>query len=73
MIDTIRLYLDAFLAIATMGALAVIAGLAAAAATGDRMMVAIAAVSTFVIAGAVLVVRLWRVTRKRTVPMDPGV
>jgi hypothetical protein len=59
MTDTLRLYLDAVLAIAVMLFLAVVAAFIAAAVTGDRTVVLISAAVAFVLAGAALIVRLW--------------
>ena len=73
MFDTIRLYIDAVVALITMAILGGIAGLIAAAVTGDRTHAAIASTAVFVLTGAVLMIRLWRVTHKPIAPLDPGV
>jgi hypothetical protein len=72
MIDTIRLYFDATLAVAIMAALGIVAGFAAAAITGDRTLVIATTAVVFVLTGAVLTVRLWRITRKPQLPLDTG-
>lgn len=73
MLDTVRLYVDAALAIAIMATIGVIAGFAAAAITGDRATVIAATGVAFVLTGAILIFRLWRLTRKPAHPIDPGV
>jgi membrane associated rhomboid family serine protease len=70
--STIRLYLDAILAVAIMSALGVIAGFIAGAISGDRTVVIAATAAVFALTGAVLVVRLWRLTRKPALPVEPG-
>ena len=73
MLNTVRLYLDAVLAVAIMAAFGVISGFAAAAITGDRAIVVVATAAVFVATGVVLAVRLWRMTRKPLAPIDPGI
>jgi hypothetical protein len=68
----LRHFTDAILAIAIMSILAILAGFAAAAVTGDRTVVILATVAVFVLSGVVLVVRLWRLTRKPVLPVDPN-
>ena len=73
MLSTARLYLDTMLAVAIMAALGVIAGFAAAAITGDRAIV-IGTISTvFVLTGAVIVFRFWRMTKTPEPPLGPGI
>ena len=67
---TIRHYLDATLAVAIMAGLGIIAGFAAGAISGDRILVAATTLSVFALTGVVLIVRLWRLTRKPE--PDPG-
>lgn len=71
MLDTVRLYVDAAVAVAIMATLGVISGLAAAALTSDRSVVIVASVVGFMLTAAVLVVRLWRVRQKPALPLDP--
>jgi hypothetical protein len=70
MFGTVRLYMEATVAVATMAALAVISGFAAAAITGDRTLVMVTAGVVFVLTGLVLVFRLWRMTRVTVLPVD---
>lgn len=70
MLDTVRLYMDATLAVAVMALMGIIAGFAAAAITGDRMTVIVTTAVVFALTGAVLVFRLWRNTRKPVLPID---
>ena len=72
MADTIRLYLDAALAVGIMVAFGAIAGFLAAAITGDRTLVIATTATVFALTGAALTVRLWRLTRKPAAPLDPG-
>jgi hypothetical protein len=72
MLNTVRLYLDAVLAVAIMAALGIISGFAAAAITGDRTSVIATTAAVFFLTGAILVFRLWRTTRKPAIPLDPG-
>jgi hypothetical protein len=74
MLNTVRLYLDALLAVAIMTSLATVSGFVAAAITGDRDLVIAATAAAFILTGAVLVVRLWRTTHKPAVPpLDTGI
>lgn len=72
MLDSLRLYFDATLAVAIMAVAAILSGFVAAAATGDRTFVILTTIAGFVLTGAVLVFRLWRMTRKAALPLDPG-
>jgi len=67
----LRLYLEATVAVAIMAVLGVVAAFIAAAITGDRTLVIAAAAAAFLISGAVLMVRLWRLPRKAALPLDP--
>jgi hypothetical protein len=73
MVNSIRLYLDAALGVAIMAALGVIAGFVAAGVTGDRTLALTVAGIVFILTGAVLIVRLWRITHQSPVPLDPGI
>ena len=55
--DTVRLYFDAAVAVATMATLGVISGFVTFAATGERMLAFLAATAAFVLTGIVLAVR----------------
>jgi hypothetical protein len=70
MIDTLRLYFDATLAVAVMFTLSVVAAFIAAAVTEDRTIVALTAGAVFSLTGAVLVVRLWLMIRRPALPVD---
>jgi hypothetical protein len=72
MVDNLRLYVEAIVAVGIMGVLSVVAAFVAAAITGDRMLVIAAAAAAFVITGAVLMLRLWRMPQKSVLPLDPG-
>lgn len=73
MLDTVRLYIDATVAVATMATLGFIAGLVAYGITGDGTLIILAAIAVFALTGAVLMIRLWRTNRKPALPLDPGV
>ena len=72
MLDTVRLFFDATVALAIMATFAAISALAAAAATDDRTLVVLTAGSVFALTGAVLMVRLWRMTPKPIPRIEPG-
>jgi hypothetical protein len=72
MVDTVRIYVEAGLAVAIMATLGIIAGFVAAAITGDRGVVIATTSAVFLLAGAVLAVRLWRLTRIPALPPDAG-
>ena len=73
MLNTVRLYFDATVAVAIMATLGVISGFIAAGLTGDRTLALLAAGAVFGLTGAVLMVRLWRTTQKPVLPLDPGI
>jgi len=73
MLDTVRLYLDATLAVAFMAVLGIISGLIADGVTGDRVLALIVAGAVFLLTGAILIVRLWRITQRPALPLDPGI
>jgi hypothetical protein len=60
--STVRLFFDAIVAVAFMATFASIAAFAAAAVTSDRTIIVVTAASVFALTGAVLLVRLWRIT-----------
>ncbi|MFZ0851623.1 MAG: hypothetical protein WAO08_20735 [Hyphomicrobiaceae bacterium] len=64
MSETLRLFVDAALAIAIMGTFSTIAGFAAAALSGDRTAVLITMAVVFVSTGVVLLLRMWLLTPK---------
>jgi hypothetical protein len=68
--DTVRVYFDAVMALALMAMSGIIAGFIAFAITGDRTLVMLVTGGAFILTGAVLVVRLWRLTRKPPLPTD---
>lgn len=63
MVSTIRLYVDASYAIAVMATVGIISGFAAAGITGDTQRGLQVALAMFAVTGALLTVRLWRMTR----------
>jgi hypothetical protein len=68
MVSTIRLYVDASYAIAIMAIAGIIAGFATAGITGDTGRSLQIALGIFALTGVALTVRLWRVTRKPSLP-----
>ena len=64
MVSTIRLYVSASYAIAVMATAGVISGFAAAGITGNTLRGLQVALAMFAATGALLTVRLWRMTRK---------
>jgi hypothetical protein len=64
MSDTLRLFVDAALAIAIMATFSIIAGFLAAAVSGDRTAVLITMAVMFVSTGVVLLFRVWLLTSK---------
>ena len=64
MLSTAQVYVEASIALALMSTFAIIAGLIAAGATGDRAFSFAAALVMFTASGAVLAIRLWRMTRR---------
>jgi len=73
MVDTIRRYVDATVAVAVMALLGIMSGVVAAGLTGDSKLTVLAAVVAFVLTGVVLMVRLWRMTRRPVLPPGPAV
>ena len=61
---TLRLYIDASYAIAVMAGVGIISGFATAGITGDTERSVQVALAMFALTGALLTVRLWRLTRK---------
>jgi hypothetical protein len=70
MLDTVRLYVEATVAVAIMAMFAIISGFAAAGLTGDRQLALLVAAVAFVLAGIALTVRLWRMTRTPIPPAE---
>jgi hypothetical protein len=71
MLDTLRLYLEATMAVAVMVLLGIIFGLATIALTGDAQLASLVAGVAFVLAGVVLGARLWRMNRTPIPPAAP--
>ena len=65
---TIRLYFDAFVAVALMIVVAVVCGFIASAIIGDSPPNFPVAGSAFVVTGLVLFLRLWRTSRQPALP-----
>jgi hypothetical protein len=65
MVSTIRLYVDAAYAVAIMAVVSVLSGALAASITGNTQHSLQVALAMFAVTGALLAVRLWRVTRER--------
>ena len=72
MMSTVQLYLDATVAVATTTILGFASGVIAVALTGDLRLALLSAGAVFLLTGARLVVRLWRITRP-VLPLDPSV
>ena len=68
MVTTIRLYFDAFIAVALMAVIAVICGFIAALITGGSPPNFPVMGIAFLLTGAFLVFRLWRKSRASVVP-----
>ena len=64
MVGTLRLFFDASYAIALMAFVGIVSGFATAAMTGDTQRSLQVAIAMFAVTGALLTVRLWRVTRR---------
>jgi membrane protein implicated in regulation of membrane protease activity len=64
MVSTIRLYVSASYAIAVMATVGILSGFAAAGMTGDTLRGLQVALAMFAVTGALLTVRLWRMTQK---------
>lgn len=63
MVSTARLYYDVTVALAFMGIAGVMSGFAAALFSSDRFLTILFTISAFVLTGAILLCRLWRITR----------
>lgn len=73
MAGTFRLFFDASYAIALMGFVGIVAGFATAGITGDTQRSLHVAIGMFAATGALLTVRLWRITRRTGLPpIDPA-
>jgi hypothetical protein len=70
MLSPVRLYVEGTLAVAIMATLAIIAGFAAAAITGDRTLVMLASAVVFLLAGLILAIRLRGLAREPALPVD---
>jgi len=71
MLDTVRHYFEATVAVAIMAMLAIISGFASAGLTGDRRLAFLVAAVAFVLTGIVLTARLWHMTRTPVPPPEP--
>jgi hypothetical protein len=71
MLDTIRLYVDAMIAVAIMLTLGVISGFIAAALTDDRTVILATVVAVFTLTGVALLLRLWLTTPNAVAPRSP--
>ena len=71
-LDTVRLYLEATLAVAVMAMLGIISGFATVALTGDGRLAFFVAAVAFVLTAIVLTVRLWHMTRTPTASAEPS-
>jgi hypothetical protein len=72
-LDTVRLYLEATVAVAVMAMLGIISGFATVALTGDGRQAFFVAAVAFVLTAIVLTVRLWRMTRMPIASAEPPV
>jgi hypothetical protein len=69
MVSTLRLYMDASYALAVMALVGIVSGFATAAITGNTERGVQVALAMFAVTGAVLTVRLWRLTRRGGQPV----
>jgi FtsH-binding integral membrane protein len=72
MLTTVQVYVEATIAIAIMITLGIITGFVAAGVTGDRMFSFGAGFIMLAVSGALLVIRLWHMTRMPLVPPVGG-
>jgi len=70
MVSTFRLYMDASYALAVMAIVGIVSGFAAAAITGNTERGLHVALAMFAATGALLTVRLWRLTRTGGQPVS---
>jgi hypothetical protein len=70
MVSTLRLYIDASYAITVMALVGIISGFATAAMTSNTERSLQAGLVMFALTGALLTIRLWRVTRKTKIPAN---
>jgi hypothetical protein len=70
MASTLRLYMDAFYAVTVMASVGIVSGFATALFTGSTERGLQAALAMFAVTGALLIVRLWRVTRNAKATAD---
>ena len=70
-LDDVHLYLEGTATASIMAILGVISGIATLALSGDQRLALLAAAVAFVLAGIVLTVRLWRMTRAPAPPAAP--
>jgi hypothetical protein len=71
MVDTVRLYIEVLVAVATMATLGIVAAFAAFAWTGNRTLALVVAAAGFVFTGMVLALRQWRLSSKPASSADP--
>jgi hypothetical protein len=71
MLDTVRLYIEVIVAIATMATLGLVGAFAAFAWTGSRELAFLVAAAGLVFTGIVLALRQWRLRRKPASPAGP--
>jgi hypothetical protein len=63
-----HLYIEAAIGVATMVVLGFLSGFVAGALSGDRSIIIAASAAGFLLAGAVVTVRLWRMARQTAEP-----
>ena len=72
MVGTLRLFIDASYAVALMAFVGIAAGFVTATITGDTQRSLQIAIGMFALTGALLTIRLWRMTRAvGSPPIDP--
>jgi hypothetical protein len=69
--EDVHLYLEGTVTAAIMAMLGVISGVATLALSGDQRLALLAAAVAFALAGIVLTLRLWRMTRAAVPPAEP--
>jgi hypothetical protein len=70
-LEAAHLYLEGTAAAATMAIFGAISGVVTLAWSDDQRLALLAAAAAFVLAGVVLTVRLWRMTRAPAPPVEP--
>ena len=70
MVGTLRLFIDASYAVTLMAFVGIVAGFATATKSDTQRSLQVA-IGMFALTGALLTIRLWRMTRAGSPPVDP--